>query len=58
VRWFARGDKVKCTVKISGEEEEVLRAATLHAVDLHGHGDTPEFREQPRKSLKDELPGR
>ncbi len=45
---------VNCTLTISGEEEEVVRAATLHAVDLHGHRDTPEFREQIRKSLKDE----
>ncbi|HTP27341.1 MAG TPA: DUF1059 domain-containing protein, partial [Anaeromyxobacteraceae bacterium] len=32
---------VNCTLTISGEEEEVVRAATLHAVDLHGHRDTP-----------------
>ena len=45
---------VKCTLTISGEEEEVVRAAALHAVDLHGHRDTPEFRQQIRKFLKDE----
>ncbi len=45
---------VNCTLTISGEEEEVVRAATLHAVDLHGHSDTPDFRQQIRKSLKDE----
>jgi len=49
---------VNCTLTISGEEEEVVRAATLHAVDLHGHRDTPEFRQQIRNSLKDERPGR
>jgi hypothetical protein len=48
----------KCTLTISGEEEEVVRAATLHAVDVHGHRDTPEFRHQIRGALKDEPPGR
>jgi hypothetical protein len=48
----------KCTLTISGEEEEVLRAATLHAVDVHGHRDTPEFREQLRHAMKDERAGR
>jgi predicted small metal-binding protein len=44
----------KCTLTISGEEEEVLRAAAMHAVDVHGHRDTPEFRNELRKSLKPE----
>jgi predicted small metal-binding protein len=43
-----------CTLTIIGEEEEVLRAATMHAVDAHGHRDTPEFREQLRGSLAEE----
>jgi hypothetical protein len=47
-----------CTLTISGEEEEVVRAATLHAVDVHGHRDTPEFRQQIRGALKDERAGR
>ena len=41
----------KCTT-ISGEEAEVLRAAVMHAVDVHGHRDTPEFRNELRKLLK------
>jgi len=45
---------VKCTLTISGEEDEVLRAAALHAADVHGHRDTPEFRKQLRQALKDE----
>ncbi|HTP24105.1 MAG TPA: DUF1059 domain-containing protein [Anaeromyxobacteraceae bacterium] len=49
---------MNCTLTISGEEEEVVRAATLHAVDVHGHQDTPEFRRQIRGSLKNEPPGR
>jgi len=46
--------ETKCTLTIAGEEAEVIRAATLHAVDVHGHRDTPEFREQIRRSLKPE----
>ena len=43
-----------CTLTISGEEEEVVRAAAVHAADVHGHEDTPELREQIRGILKDE----
>jgi len=46
--------QAKCTLTIAGEEEEVVRAATLHAADVHGHKDTPEFRKQIRGALKDE----
>ncbi len=44
----------KCTLKIAGEEEEVVRAAALHAADVHGHRDTPELRAMLRHALKDE----
>jgi predicted small metal-binding protein len=43
-----------CTLTISGEEDEVVRAAAEHAASVHGHEDTPEFREQLRGMLKDE----
>ena len=43
-----------CTLTISGTEEEVLDAATQHAVSAHGHADTPELRQQIRAMLKDE----
>ena len=43
-----------CTLKLSGTEEEVLDAAVQHAVSVHGHENTPEFREQLRSMLKDE----
>jgi len=43
----------KCTLTIAGEEHEVVRAAAVHAADVHGHKDTPELREQLRKMLKD-----
>jgi predicted small metal-binding protein len=44
----------KCTLTIAGEEDEVVRAATMHAVDVHGHQDTPEFRDEVRRSLKED----
>jgi predicted small metal-binding protein len=44
-----------CTLVIAGEEDEVVRAAAMHAIDAHGHDDTPELREQVRGMLKDEV---
>lgn len=44
-----------CSLYISGEEDEVVRAASEHAVSVHGHEDTPELREQIRANLKDEV---
>lgn len=44
----------KCTLAISGTEEEVLAAAMNHAVTCHGHKNTPQLREQLRSMLKDE----
>jgi len=46
--------QAKCTLTIAGEEDEVVRAAVLHAVDVHGHRDTPDLRNELRKSLKPE----
>jgi len=46
--------EVNCTLTIAGEEQEVLDAATMHAVAVHGHTDTPEFREQLKTLLADE----
>jgi predicted small metal-binding protein len=45
-----------CSLTIAGEEDEVMRAATEHAVSVHGHTDGPELREQIRATLKDEVP--
>ena len=42
-----------CTLRIEGTEEEVLEAATQHAVTAHGHTNSPELREQLRALLKD-----
>ena len=43
----------KCSLYISGTAEEVLDTAVKHAVSDHGHQDTPELREEIRKSLTD-----
>jgi len=43
----------ECTLAISGEEEEVVRAQLLHAVEAHGVEDTPEMRKWIRSNLKD-----
>jgi predicted small metal-binding protein len=44
-----------CTVRISGSEEEVVIVAARHAVEEHGHQDTPELRREIKKALKDEI---
>ena len=44
-----------CTLMISGDEEEVVRAAAVHAADVHGHDDTAELRRMIRGELKDEV---
>jgi predicted small metal-binding protein len=42
-----------CTLRIEGTEDEVLEAATQHAVTAHGHTNSPELREQLRAMLQD-----
>jgi predicted small metal-binding protein len=44
-----------CTLAISGEEDEVVAAATQHAVTVHGHEDTAELRAWLRMNLQDEM---
>jgi len=48
--------EMNCTLTISGEEDEVVKAATQHAVSVHGHEDTSEVRTWLRENLKDEVP--
>jgi predicted small metal-binding protein len=43
-----------CSLYIAGTEDEVLTVAVRHAVDEHGHQDTPELRTQLREFLKEE----
>jgi predicted small metal-binding protein len=48
---------VNCTVTIAADsEKELLEIAVQHAVAVHGHKDTPEFREQLKKAFKDGAP--
>jgi len=42
----------QCSLTIIGEQEEVMRAAAEHAASVHGHEDTPEFREQMSQFLE------
>jgi hypothetical protein len=44
----------KCTLRMSGTEDEVLDAAVQHAVSAHGHSNSGELREQLRSMLKEE----
>jgi predicted small metal-binding protein len=37
------------------EEDEVVAAATQHAVSAHGHEDTTEVQDWLRQNLKDEV---
>jgi hypothetical protein len=42
-----------CTLAISGTEQEVLDAAVMHAISVHGHENAPELRDKLRGMLKD-----
>ena len=42
-----------CTLTISGSAEEVVRAGIMHAVDVHGHEQTPELERMLRAGLQD-----
>jgi Protein of unknown function (DUF1059) len=45
-----------CSLTIAGTEDEVLDAATAHAIAKHGHEDTPDLREMLRSGLTDAEP--
>lgn len=46
--------EMNCSIAIYADsEDELLEAAVQHAVSVHGHTDTPEFRETLRRMLKD-----
>jgi predicted small metal-binding protein len=47
----------KCTVAIAADSEsELIEAAVQHAVAVHGHTDTPEFRKQLASAIKKGTP--
>lgn len=46
-----------CTVAISADpKDELLEAGVHHAVQVHGHADSPEFREQLAGAIKTGMP--
>lgn len=49
----------RCTMTLSADtEDELLEAAVQHAVKVHGHEDTPEFRQQLRSLVRTGAPPR
>jgi predicted small metal-binding protein len=47
----------KCSVAIAADnEKELVDAAVQHAVAVHGHTDTPEFRKQIASAIKKGTP--
>jgi predicted small metal-binding protein len=47
----------KCTVAISADnEQELVDAAVQHAVAVHGHADTPEFRQMIASAIRQGTP--
>ena len=48
---------MNCSVTIAADtEEELLEAVVQHAVTVHGHENTPEFRREIRKEFKEGTP--
>lgn len=46
-----------CTIAICADgENELIEAAVQHAVAVHGHEDTPEFRSQLRGAIREGSP--
>ena len=51
--------EMNCTIAIAADtEKELMDAAVQHAVAVHGHKDTPEFRKQLRGIIKEGIPPR
>lgn len=44
----------RCSLTITGSEDEVVKAAAEHSVSVHGHEDSAELREQIRSMLADD----
>jgi predicted small metal-binding protein len=46
-----------CTIAISADsEDELIDAAAQHAVQVHGHQDSPELRAQLREAVRESEP--
>lgn len=49
--------EMNCTLAlVADSEDELLEAAVQHAVAVHGHKDSPEFRNELRKLFKNGNP--
>ncbi|HET7596527.1 MAG TPA: DUF1059 domain-containing protein [Burkholderiales bacterium] len=49
--------EMNCTLAIAADsDKELLEAAVHHAVSVHGHQDTPEFRQQLSSMFKEGSP--
>ena len=49
--------EMNCSVAISADsEKELIEAAIQHATTVHGHKDSPELREQIKKSMREGNP--
>jgi predicted small metal-binding protein len=49
--------ETNCSIAISADSErELVDAAVQHAVTVHGHADTPEFRKQIASAIKQGTP--
>jgi len=49
--------ETNCTIAISADsEDELVSAAVQHAVQVHGHQDSPDFRTQIRSVIKEGEP--
>ena len=47
----------KCTITIlDDDEDELIEAVVQHACTVHGHTDSPEFRQQIRQAIKTGAP--
>ena len=47
----------QCTVAISADsEDELIEAAAHHAVQVHGHEDSPELRAQLKQAVRSTEP--
>jgi predicted small metal-binding protein len=46
--------EINCTIAIAADTvDEILDVAVPHAVEKHGHTDTPEFRQQLRQAIRE-----
>jgi len=49
--------EMNCSLVIAADsEEELLAAAVQHALAVHKHEDSPEFRQQLRQMFRDGMP--